>query len=32
MSAAEIEKLGTDELSVIKLKNEVIYLRAEVEF
>ena len=32
MSAAEIEKLGTDELSVIKLKNEIIYLRAEVEF
>lgn len=32
LSLDEISDLKTDETSVIKLKNEVIYLRAEVEF
>ncbi len=32
LSTDELEALGTDEGSVIKLKNEVVYLRAEVEF
>lgn len=32
LSTEELSSLGTDEVSVIKLKNEVVYLRAEVEF
>ncbi len=32
LSPEEIEKLGADAASVIRLKNEVVYLRAEVEF
>ena len=32
LSAEEIDELNTDEASIIKLKNEVVYLRAEVEF
>ncbi len=32
LSTEELESLGTDEVSMIKLKNEVVYLRAEVEF
>ncbi len=32
LSTEEINALDTDEASVIKLKNEVVYLRAEVEF
>lgn len=32
LSTEELSSLGVDELSVIKLRNEVVYLRAEVEF
>ena len=32
LSTEEIKDLETDEASIIKLKNEVVYLRAEVEF
>lgn len=32
LSTEELNALGTDDASVIKLKNEVVYLRAEVEF
>lgn len=32
LSTEEITALETDEASIIKLKNEVVYLRAEVEF
>lgn len=32
LSTEEINGLETDEASIIKLKNEVVYLRAEVEF
>lgn len=32
LSTEELSNLGVDEVSVIKLRNEVVYLRAEVEF
>ena len=32
LSTEELNSLGVDEMSVIKLRNEVVYLRAEVEF
>lgn len=32
LSTEEIKDLETDEASIIKLKNEVVYLRAEMEF
>lgn len=32
LSTEEIGELSTDETSIIKLKNEVVFLRAEVEF
>ena len=31
LSAEELDELNTDEASIIKLKNEVVYLHAEVE-
>ena len=32
LSTEELSNLGVDEVSMIKLRNEVVYLRAEVEF